>query len=108
MMVTPFENCSATNHQRMNIEKIWECLTDILPRRVQPIKVVQIGQGTEKVLGPAHAIPNHNPALARPLDLHTQNQNPAILRTTSETHLEHLKDRPIPFLDIPHDLLVNL
>lgn len=65
-------------------------LTDILPRTIQRVKMVQIRERAEELARPAHLVPNHKPALPRAL------------------HRELLDHGPVPFLDVPHHLLVDL
>lgn len=65
-------------------------LTDVLPRRVQGVEVVQVGEGAEELLRAAHLVPNNESSLAAALDL------------------EDLNDGPVSRLDVPHDALVKL
>lgn len=52
--------------------------------------MVQVAQGAEVVRGAAHLVPDDEPALAAALDL------------------EHLDHGPVPVLDVPHDVLVDV
>lgn len=65
-------------------------LTDILPRRVELIEVIQIGQSTEELGCAAHLEPDDNPAF------------------TAAFHFEDLDNGAVSLLDIPHDSLVDL
>ena len=65
-------------------------LTDILPRGIERIEVVQVGESAEEFACTAHLVANHKPVLAATFDL------------------EDLDNGTIPLLDIPHDILVDL
>ena len=101
MIVIPFENCSVWSHGHIisalhpfdEIERKQggkKTRTNILPRRIQGIKVVQIRQRGEELARPAALVPDHEPALAGAFDL------------------EDFNDRTIPRLDVPHHALVDL
>lgn len=78
MIVIPFENCSTNQtdspkYQRSlapsHSTQLKLLLTDILPRTIKPIEVIQITQRPKEIPRSAHPIPNDDPALRRALDL---------------------------------------
>ena len=92
MIVIPFENCSArasrvTRHSEPSTMKI---RTNILPRGVERVEVVQVGESAEELLRAAHLVANHDAALARALDL------------------EDLDDWAVTLLHAPHNVLVDV
>ena len=92
MIVIPLENCSNAGCQHGAIRAITphRARTDIFPRRVERVEVVEVGEGAEELLGAAHLVADDDAALARALDL------------------EHLDDGPVALLDGPHHALVDL
>ena len=92
IMVMPFENCSTWDQRVSSKRKLREIhvLTDVFPREVQGIEVVQVRERAAELLGAAHLVADDDAALARALDL------------------EHLDDGPVALLDGPHHALVDL
>lgn len=65
-------------------------LTNILPRGVERVEMVEVGERAEELLRAVHLVTDDHPALARALDF------------------EDLNDRSETLLDIPHNALVDL
>jgi hypothetical protein len=93
IIVMPFENCSEDIHSSEIMEsktEILYVLTDILPRTVQRIKVVQVRKGAKELGGATHLVTNYKAAFPRAF------------------HSKLLDHWTVTGLDVPHDFLVDV
>lgn len=89
----PFENCSIPHDSAIKLQQetyTTKALTDVLPRGIQRVEVVQVRESAEELLRAAHLVADDETALARALDL------------------EDFDDGSKALLDIPHHALVDL